>query len=181
LLLLLLVVSSCARGDGDGDKTTGTSGASSTTDRKPTGPVPYFLFDADGWTLTAGMSSGPVIDAGAAFGLKWNASYVSNPTPDHSVGAALAVSDPDGGAKVYAKLLTGRAGRAVTVGGHRAYAAEEHRGDGALVASHVLWDTDGYVVTLTVYETKVADAIPLAEHVSRVSKEQWDAATTGAN
>lgn len=180
--LAFLALASC----GDGDKSDGAASSTPTTASadggEASGPLPYLLLNAEGWTLDGGASSGPMIQAGASLGLKWNAAYTSWPEPNHELGAALAVSDPpNGGAQEFAALLTSGDAREVSIGGHRAFAGEERSTDGAFTASQIAWDSGGYVVTFTVYETRLHAALRLAEKISSVSQQQWDAAMTAAS
>jgi hypothetical protein len=163
-LATILVLSSCS------DNPTATSRG-----------LPYLLLNADGWTLDGGTSSGPAIEAGASLGLKWTAAYRSRPEPNHEVGAALAVFDPaNGAAREFVASITSGAMRQVSVRGHAAFAGEERNPDGALVASHIAWDRDHYVVALTVYETNLEIALNLAQKVAPVSQEQWERAMTAS-
>jgi hypothetical protein len=167
-------------------KETQPKGAASegTTTTAPTSsaqPVPFFLFHADGWTLEGGIDSGPMVEAGAPLGMKWNASYESWPEPNHEVGGALGVYDPpQGDARELANLLTENNAHAVSFGGHPAYAGEERNTDGTFTASHITWDSGDYVVTFTVYETRVDEAVALAAHVTPATKAQWDAEMNAA-
>ena len=70
--------------------------------------------------------------------------------------------------------------REVTIGGHPAFAGEERNVDGALIASHIAWDSGNYVVAFTVYETRVDAALKLAKDISSVSKQEWDSAMNAA-
>ncbi len=173
LFLTFAAATLALAGCGDGDATVEGSSSAQTTSRATADqPVPYFLFHADSWAPDGGVTEGPAL-AGEPINVKWTASYKSFPAPNREIGAALAVANPTkGGARELSAVVVRRVSE-VVVNGVAAFAGEELSGEN-LIASHVMWDADGFVVLFTVYETKVSDAVELAKNVASATKEQWD-------
>jgi len=174
LLLTLVAASLALAGCGDGDAT--VEGASSTTQtiarRTDDQPVPYFLFHANSWAPDGGVTEGPAL-AGEPINAKWIGSYKSFPAPNREIGAALTLANPSkGGARELSALLVRQVSE-VVVNGTSAFAGEELSGEN-LIATHVMWDADDFVVVFTVYETKLSDVVELAKNVASATKEQWD-------
>jgi hypothetical protein len=176
-VLLLLTASTC--GGGDDDESTAPSSTSSpggtptsvagTKPERP--PVPYLALQAPGWTLTGGEAApaGRDLPRGGV----WAASYESRPSPERSVGAGLRVAEFSRTPNELARDIGPRPSP-VTVNGVPAVAVEERSAAGGpLVDTHVLWNVDGYLVALTVYETATAEAVALAQNVKPVTEAEW--------
>lgn len=171
LVALVLVGAVMLGGCGDGQqKPNATASTTSTTTPATTGPLPYVVFEANGWSLTDAMDQPlPVEDP---FRLKWSVSYTNWPSPNVQRNAALAVADPSFGDANQTASLLGES-RKIELAARVAYVVEEMGTDGHLISTHVMWDLDGYIAWLTLYDTAAAEAEKLAANVRAVTKEQW--------
>lgn len=149
-----------------------TESTTSTTLAARTGPVPYLLFDADGWSLYEAMDQSPPGED--LIRLKWSITYENYPSPNVQRPLAVAVADPAIGDAEHTAAALGDKPTKINLPGGEANAVEEHATtDGHLIATHVLWDVEGYVAWLTFYDTALGEASELATHARVVTKDEW--------
>lgn len=90
------------------------------------------------------------------------------------------IATPDRGVKALASQLG--TVHDVEIKGSPAVAVEEHsQQDGHFIATHVLWAVDSYVAWFTVYDTRRANAVPIADGFVRVNEAEWRAAVDRAD